>query len=76
MSSASSLSKWGRYMYSGQKVHVAAGVLAIGLVCALPFAFQKPGQHRSHADVMQEQEDARVARLTRTRTAVSTSSEQ
>jgi hypothetical protein len=52
MSSASSLSKWGRYMYSGQKVHVAAGVLAIGLVCALPFAFQKPGKSFSKVMVL------------------------
>ncbi|KAJ4718655.1 GAG1At protein [Melia azedarach] len=53
-----------RYLYSGEKKHVFAGIMIISAVFAVPWFLMNQGaKHRSHQDYLEKADKARSARL-------------
>ncbi|XP_059638991.1 uncharacterized protein LOC132281291 [Cornus florida] len=53
-----------RYLYSGEKKHVFAGIAIISVVFAIPWYLMNRGaKHRSHQDYLEKADKARSERL-------------
>ncbi|RZC70985.1 hypothetical protein C5167_034158 [Papaver somniferum] len=53
-----------RYLYSGEKKHVFAGMVVIGVIFGIPWYYMNQGtKHRSHQDYLEKADKARSARL-------------
>ncbi|XP_022992483.1 uncharacterized protein LOC111488802 [Cucurbita maxima] len=57
-------SRMEHYLYSGEKKHVAAGIVVIGIIFGIPWALMNRGsKHQSHQDYMERADKARSQRL-------------
>ncbi|KAL6584977.1 hypothetical protein OROMI_004266 [Orobanche minor] len=56
--------KLDRYLYSGEKKHVAAGIAIIGVIFGVPWYLMSQGtKHQSHQDYLEKADKARSQRL-------------
>ncbi|XP_011082431.1 uncharacterized protein LOC105165199 [Sesamum indicum] len=56
--------KLDHYLYSGEKKHVAAGIVIIGALFGVPWYLMNRGtKHQSHQDYLERADKARSARL-------------
>ncbi|XP_038897165.1 uncharacterized protein LOC120085312 isoform X3 [Benincasa hispida] len=57
-------SRMEHYLYSGEKKHVAAGIVVIGIIFGIPWVLMNRGsKHQSHQDYMEKADKARSQRL-------------
>ncbi|KAK6127866.1 hypothetical protein DH2020_038374 [Rehmannia glutinosa] len=56
--------KLDHYLYSGEKKHVAAGIVIIGFLFGIPWYLTNQGtKHQSHQDYLEKADKARSERL-------------
>ncbi|XP_038897164.1 uncharacterized protein LOC120085312 isoform X2 [Benincasa hispida] len=65
-------SRMEHYLYSGEKKHVAAGIVVIGIIFGIPWVLMNRGsKHQSHQDYMEKADKARSQRLSSVAPAIS-----
>ncbi|KAI3975542.1 hypothetical protein MKX01_002374 [Papaver californicum] len=63
-SSGASVGGFKHYLHSGEKKHVFAGMVIIGVIFGIPWYYMNQGtKHRSHQDYLEKADKARSARL-------------